>query len=567
MSPRLERSMRDYIQRIPDLFRARLSRKIVAAVFLSIVAIETIILIPSVYRREQELLDRLEEISSAKVTGLFLADPKLNKNRTQLLALLRSLPQLPDSTIVGGVVYDASGEFVTQFGEAPTLSWPEIQRFQDKKAKKLDRRTYRYDAEWNMSSLLSDETIVLRHDARWVRTEYIWFIARIAGLVLILSIVVTASTVIVLDRLLIIPILALRQDLLTAGEVFKHNNPETHPPEFASVHLCRDDELGDVTIAFATMVDRIASGIDELQRAQLQIVHSEKMSSLGQLVAGIAHEINNPINFIYGNITYVSDSAQDLLSAIAYYHNQQTKVEIHNDSSEMVEATQRSPNLPNPPSTYEPPEPEELEFLIEDLPKVCDSIRVGAERVRDIVLSLRNFARLDEAELKQVDVHDGLDNALLLLGYRLEASDRHAAIKVERDYNELPSLECYPGQLNQALLNLLLNAIESFDVTSEQEQSAIEPKISLETRHLDDDQVAIVIRDTGHGMTPELQAKIFDPFFTTKPIGQNKGLGLSIAERIITVQHGGTIQIASSPSSGTDVTITLPTRHDPARLN
>jgi signal transduction histidine kinase len=559
--------MRDYIQRIPDLFRARLSRKIVATVFLSIVAIETIILIPSVYRREQELLDRLEEISSAKVAGLFLADPKLNKNQAQLLALLRSLPQLPDSTIVGGVVYDASGEFVTQFGEAPTLSWPEIQRFQDKKAKKLDRRTYRYDAEWNMSSLLSDETIVLRHDARWVRTEYIWFIARIAGLVLIISIVVTASTVIVLDRLLIIPILTLRQDLLTAGEVFNHNNSETHPPEFASMHFCRDDELGDVTIAFATMVDRITSGIDELQRAQLQIVHSEKMSSLGQLVAGIAHEINNPINFIYGNIAYVSDSAQDLLNAIAYYHDRQAKVEIHHDSSEMVEATQRSPNLPNPSNTYEPPELEELEFLIEDLPKVCDSMRVGAERVRDIVLSLRNFARLDEAELKQVDVHDGLDNALLLLGYRLEASDRHAAIEIERDYNELPSLECYPGQLNQALLNLLLNAIESFDVTSEQELSAIEPKISLETRHLDDDQVAIVIRDTGHGMTPELQAKIFDPFFTTKPIGQNKGLGLSIAERIITVQHGGTIQIASSPSSGTDVTITLPTRHDPARLN
>lgn len=558
--------MRDCLRRIPHLLRARLSRKIVTAIFLSIVAIETVILIPSVYRREQELLDRLEEISSAKVTGLFLADPKLNKNQAQLLALLRSLPQLPDSTIVGGVVYDASGVFVTQFGEAPTLSWPEIQRFQDKKAKKLDRRTYRYDAEWNMSSLLSDETIVLRHDARWVRTEYIWFIARIAGLVLIISIVVTVSTVIVLDRLLIIPILALRQDLLTAGEVFKHNNPETHPPEFASVHLCRNDELGDVTIAFATMVDLITSGIDELQRAQLQIVHSEKMSSLGQLVAGIAHEINNPINFIYGNITYVSDCAQDLLSAIAYYHDQQTKVETPNDSSETVKATpqstHRSPNLPNPPSTYEPPEPEELEFLIEDLPKVCNSIRIGAERVRDIVLSLRNFARLDEAELKPVDIHDGLDNAVLLLGYRLESTQHRPTIEIERDYDELPNLECYPGQLNQALLNLLLNAIESFDTDSDRTQSAIKPKITLQTRQPNENHVSILIRDTGKGMTPELQAKIFDPFFTTKPIGQNKGLGLSIAERIITVQHGGTIQLESSPSSGTEVTITLPIQHN-----
>ncbi|NJN61080.1 MAG: hypothetical protein HC795_05700 [Coleofasciculaceae cyanobacterium RL_1_1] len=555
--------MHTYIQHIPYLFRARLSQKIVTAIFLSIVAIETIILIPSVYRREQELLDRLEEVSSSKVTGLFLAEPELNRNQDQLLSLLLSLPKLPDSNIMGGAVYDIQGRLIAHFGEPPALQWPEIQRFNGSKARKLDRYTYRYDAEWDMSNYLSYETIVLRHDARWVRTEYLWYIARIAGLVLIISIVVTASTIIVLDRLLIAPILALRQDLLTAGDVFKHNDPDTHPPEFSSVQLCRDDELGDVAHAFVTMVNQIDSGISELQRTQLQLVHSEKMSSLGQLVAGIAHEINNPINFIYGNITYVNDCAQDLLSAIAYYHDdRRTKVTTPNDASESADATQRSTprslDLHNPSSTYEPPDPEELAFLLEDLPKVCGSIRIGAERVRDIVLSLRNFARLDEAELKPVNIHDGMDNALLLLGYRLEATQHHSTINVERDYDELPPLECYPGQLNQALLNLLLNAIESFGTDSDRAQSAITPKITLQTRQIDANQISISVRDTGKGMTPELQAKIFDPFFTTKPIGQNKGLGLSIAERIITVQHNGTIQIESSPDSGTEVTITLP---------
>jgi signal transduction histidine kinase len=185
-------------------------------------------------------------------------------------------------------------------------------------------------------------------------------------------------------------------------------------------------------------------------------------------------------------------------------------------------------------------------------------MRSGAERVRDIVLSLRNFARLDEAELKPVNLHDGLDNALLLLGYRLEATENRPSIEIERDYGELPELECYPGQLNQALLNILLNAIESFDADSDRAQSPIEPKITLQTRQTDENHVSILIRDTGKGMTPELRAKIFDPFFTTKPIGQNKGLGLSIAERIITVQHGGTIQLESSNFQGTKVTITLP---------
>lgn len=561
--------MHTYIQHIPNLFRARLSQKIVTAIFLSIVAIETIILIPSVYRREQELLDRLEEVSSSKVTGLFLAEPELNRNQDQLLSLLPSLPKLPDSNIMGGAVYDLQGRLIAHFGEPPALQWSEIQRFNGSKAHKLDRYTYRYDAEWDLSNYLSYETIVLRHDARWVRTEYLWYIARIAGLVLIISIVVTASTIIVLDRLLIAPILALRQDLLTAGDVFKHNDPDTHPPEFASVQLCRDDELGDVAHAFVTMVNQITSGISELQRTQLQLVHSEKMSSLGQLVAGIAHEINNPINFIYGNITYVNDCAQDLLSAIAYYYEQQANVNTPHDASgtdisETIKAIQLPTSRSHPQnlsSAYEPPDPEELAFLIEDLPKVCGSIRIGAERVRDIVLSLRNFARLDEAELKPVNIHEGLDNALLLLGYRLEATQHHSTIHVERDYDELPPLECYPGQLNQALLNLLLNAIESFDTDTDCAQSAITPKITLQTRQIDANQISISVRDTGKGMTPELQAKIFDPFFTTKPIGQNKGLGLSIAERIITVQHNGTLQIESSPDSGTEVTITLPTQH------
>ncbi|MGD1903332.1 MAG: sensor histidine kinase [Geitlerinemataceae cyanobacterium] len=468
---------------------------------------------------------------------------------------------MPDSNILGGAVYSADGESIADFGNRPALTFEDIAPMSPDEREKtslLNRRTYEYDVVWDTEEALSPYTIVIRHDARHVRSEYIAFIGRIAGLVVIISVVVTASTLLVLDGLLIAPLLRLRRDLLAAGEIFSRSDDERIKPNFASLSRSRDDELGDIFTAFSTMVDRTAKGIDDLQAAQLQLVHSEKMSSLGHLVAGIAHEINNPINFIYGNVGYVNDSVRDLLDAIAYYQAADRPADGEAESSG-TENTADSADASEPESMPESPDLEELEFILEDLPNVCDSMRIGAERVRDIVLSLRNFARLDEADLKTVDVHDGLDNALLLLRYRLEASADRPAIEVRRDYHELPAIECYAGQLNQALLALLLNAIEATESLGFESDRTYE--IAIATRALDADRIVISIADAGDGIAPEVQPKIFDPFFTTKPVGQNKGLGLSIADRIVAIQHGGTIEVESELQKGTTVTLTLPVRH------
>jgi signal transduction histidine kinase len=279
----------------------------------------------------------------------------------------------------------------------------------------------------------------------------------------------------------------------------------------------------------------------DLQKTQAQLIHTEKISSLGQLVAGVAHEINNPINFIHGNINYACEYANSLLYLLRLYQQQ----------------------YPPTPEIDKEIEASDLDFIIEDLPKLLNSMHLGVERIREIVQSLRSFSRVDQAEMKPVDIHEGIDSTLLILQYRLKAIAGGPMITVSKEYGDLPLVECYAGQLNQVFMNLLSNAIDAVEESvAKEEISCLLPSIKISTAVEDENQAVIRIADNGPGMTEEVRSHLFDAFFTTKPIGKGTGLGLSISYQIVVEKHGGSMECISAPAQGAEFVIKIPIRQN-----
>ncbi|MBD2345572.1 GAF domain-containing sensor histidine kinase [Anabaena subtropica] len=308
---------------------------------------------------------------------------------------------------------------------------------------------------------------------------------------------------------------------------------------------------------------QLEQALYQLQETQTKLIQNEKMSSLGQLVAGVAHEINNPVNFIHGNLCHASEYTQQLLELLVLYQDY----------------------YPQPPSEIgEAIEAMDLDFLVEDLPKIIASMQLGADRIRSIVLSLRNFSRLDEAENKPVDLHEGINNTLLILQHRLKPAANFPGIEIIKDYGDLPLIECYAGQMNQVFMNILSNAIDALEESSVNcQESGVNKKITDNTKNLlanlpkkpitqhlrihistklsiDKSRLLIRIADNGPGMKQEIKNRIFDPFFTTKSVGKGTGLGLAISYQIIVEKHNGVMECISEIGKGTEFWIEIPVK-------
>jgi signal transduction histidine kinase len=283
----------------------------------------------------------------------------------------------------------------------------------------------------------------------------------------------------------------------------------------------------------------------ELQTAQTQLVQSEKMTSLGMMVAGVAHEINNPVNFIHGNLTHADEYIRQLIEHLQLYRQE---ISI------------------SPPNIAAHAEENDLDFIIEDLPNLLASMKVGTQRIREIVRSLRNFSRLDESQMKSVDIHEGIDSTLLIVQNRLKAKPNRPEIKLIKDYGDLPPVECYASKLNQVFMNLLVNAIDALEMHKRDFTSPVShphsplPVIRIRSATIDKNTVAISISDNGCGIPPDVKSRLFDPFFTTKPMGKGTGLGLAISHQIIVEKHGGKLHCLSEPEQGTEFVIELPIR-------
>jgi signal transduction histidine kinase len=301
--------------------------------------------------------------------------------------------------------------------------------------------------------------------------------------------------------------------------------------------------------------EQLKQALFDLQQAQVLLVQNEKMIGLGQMVAGIAHEINNPISFINGNLAYAKEYFDQLLLLLQLYQQ----------------------HYPEPiPEVQLAIEESDLNFLFQDLPKLISSMEIGAHRINEIICSLRNFSRLDEVGMKSVNIHEGIDNTLLILNNRLRSHSGSQKIQVIKEYGNLPLVECYAGELNQVFMNIISNAIDALEEQQNQgEKVQINspiylhchyslpatnqqlPTIYIRTQIVENSRIKIQILDNGPGIPKSLHSRIFDPFFTTKPVGKGTGLGLSISHRVIQ-EHGGSLKCNSSPQQGTEFIIEIP---------
>jgi predicted ATPase/signal transduction histidine kinase len=346
------------------------------------------------------------------------------------------------------------------------------------------------------------------------------------------------------DRLQVLKLLTTQAAISLENALLYENLAEVNE-QLENYNTTLEQKVTERTQELHQKTQHLEQTFKELQHTQTQLIQTEKMSSLGQLVAGVAHEINNPVNFIHGNLMHTNQYVKALFDLLLVYQQ-----EYPEPNPKIAAAIQDA----------------DLEFLSEDLPKILNSMKVGSDRIRQIILGLRNFSRLDEAEMKPVDIHEGIDSTLMILQHRLKAKPDSPAIAVIREYGELPNIECYAGQLNQVFMNILSNAIDALEETMDRTEHECRlpiaqshlPAITIRTATNDQQRVVIRIADNGPGMPEAIRQKVFDPFFTTKSVGSGTGLGLSISYQIVVDKHQGQLTCNSGPGQGTEFVIEVP---------
>ncbi|MGB3208474.1 MAG: ATP-binding protein [Crinalium sp.] len=287
--------------------------------------------------------------------------------------------------------------------------------------------------------------------------------------------------------------------------------------------------------------EKLQATLEKLHKMEFQLIHSEKMSSIGQMVAGVAHEINNPVTFVCGNLLHASQYAEDLLNLLKLYqqHYPQPAPEIE----EEIEAL-------------------DLDFMMVDFRKTLSSMQMGADRIRQIVHSLRNFSRMDEAQMKPANIHEGIDSTLLILNNRTKPKGQNPGVTIIKKYGELPLVKCYGELLNQVFMNLLSNAIDALEEYNQirlENHLELNPStITISTEIINFEWAGIKIADNGAGMPEKVKEQIFNSFFTTKPLGKGTGLGLSISHQIVVEKHCGNLKCNSTPDLGTEFIIEIP---------
>ncbi|MDJ0705588.1 MAG: ATP-binding protein [Leptolyngbyaceae cyanobacterium MO_188.B28] len=433
--------------------------------------------------------------------------------------------------------------------------------------------------------------------------QKVWLTFWISALILIAGNgIVLLAMGILIQRIVLKPLNLLHQTVLSSKETGDFTPPTVMPRNeigflsatFSAVFEQRkqvETALRNSEASERAKSQKLTQTLKALQKTQAQLIQAEKMSGLGQMVAGVAHEINNPVSFIYGNLQPAQEYVQDLLELIRLYQ------ETYPTPTSDIQALEQSIDL---------------DFLVEDLQKLLGSMKIGAERIAEIVLSLRTFSRLDHSDIKSVDIHEGIDSTLMILKYRLKAKQGNAKIEVIKEYGELPLVECYPSKLNQVFMNILSNAIDALEDkrlttpvqvngtegfmgvqrslssnsnlatlvpvnTSVAPPSAaavlspadlLTPCIRIKTEVIQSEdshdgtpqapRIAIRIWDNGSGIEEKIKDQLFNPFFTTKPVGKGTGLGLSISYQIVVNKHHGTLTCASIPNKGTEFTIEIP---------
>lgn len=536
-----------------ETFKSRLSRQIVLWVFISILVVEGIILVPAARNEHREKQQQIERKATVSIKTLAQLRGR-SDNAAQLLNDIRLSQTALSVPLLGASIYNSQGQRLDGFGKVAIDADTTING--DRRGNKRNLQKQRYEILLSAQQLGWPYTVALSYDATKINHSLYAFIGRIVGLVLIISAFVTASTFWVLQRLIISPLQQIRRQLLIAMSA--QSRSDLYLPERP---LKRGDrnEIDKVIEAFnqrtaqlEAQIEKTRQALADVQTAQAQLIQSEKMSSLGQLVAGIAHEINNPASFVAGNLYHLQTYFEELVTFVQKHQAQMAK--------EMDEADL------------------DLDFIAADWEKVVRSMESGAQRIQSIVLSLRSFSRLDESAFKTVDIHAGIDSALLLLNSRLAGStSRMQSISVVKDYGDLPAIACFPAALNQVFLQILSNAIDALIQKQEerdrkernQEEADYPPTITIQTRFLSEkNKVTISITDNGAGMSVETKERMFDPFFTTKPVGQGTGMGLAVSYQTIVGRHKGALTCRATPQSGitqsgTTFTIELPAELSP----